>query len=79
MYNIQRYPQTVTAFVGIDTTLFGKTYYSKSDKWWLRQGKRVAGRPLQDLAVSRQITAGGKGRDYGNTTKLLIYLQEQVL
>lgn len=32
-----RYPNMVQAFVGIDTCPYGAHYYSKSDKWWLRQ------------------------------------------
>lgn len=34
---IPRYPEKVKAFIGIDTCPFGNKYYSKSDKWWLRQ------------------------------------------
>jgi len=34
---IKRYPQIVKAFVSIDSTPFGEKYYSKSDRWWLRQ------------------------------------------
>ena len=33
---ICRYPEMVKAFVSIDSTPYGD-YYSKSDKWWLRQ------------------------------------------
>ncbi len=32
-----RYPDKVLAFIAIDTTPFGKDYYSRSDKWWLKQ------------------------------------------
>lgn len=31
------YPEMVAAFVGIDTCPYGERYYSRSDKWWLRQ------------------------------------------
>ncbi|MDL2235710.1 alpha/beta hydrolase [Christensenellaceae bacterium OttesenSCG-928-L17] len=34
---IQRYPERVFAFIAIDTSPYGEIYYSKSDKWWLRQ------------------------------------------
>ena len=34
---IKRYPEIVSRFVAIDSTPFGEKYYSKSDKWWLRQ------------------------------------------
>lgn len=33
---ICRYPEMAKAFVSIDSTPYGE-YYSKSDKWWLRQ------------------------------------------
>jgi pimeloyl-ACP methyl ester carboxylesterase len=32
-----KYPEKVLGLVGIDTTPFGKKYYSKSDLWWLKQ------------------------------------------
>ena len=31
------YPGMVRGFVALDTTPFGLSYYSASDKWWLRQ------------------------------------------
>lgn len=34
---LKRYPEFVIGFIGIDTTPFGLSYYSASDKWWLRQ------------------------------------------
>ena len=34
---IKRYPDVVKGFVSIDSTPFGEKYYSKTDKWWLRQ------------------------------------------
>lgn len=34
---IAKYPSMVSAFVAIDTTPYGDMYYSKSDRWWLRQ------------------------------------------
>ena len=32
-----RWPEYVRAFIGIDTCPYGDGYYSRSDKWWLRQ------------------------------------------
>ncbi len=32
-----RYPESVLAFVAIDTCPFGKRYYSRSDLFWLKQ------------------------------------------
>ena len=34
---IKRFPERVRAFVSIDSTPFGGKYYSRSDRWWLRQ------------------------------------------
>lgn len=34
---LKYYPEIVMGFIGIDTTPFGLSYYSNSDKWWLRQ------------------------------------------
>lgn len=39
---ILRYPEMVKGFIGIDTTPYGEAYYSKSDKWWLRQVEWMA-------------------------------------
>ncbi|MEX1376132.1 MAG: alpha/beta hydrolase [Eubacteriales bacterium] len=36
------YPEKVEGFVALDTTPFGLKYYSKSDKWWLRQVEPMA-------------------------------------
>jgi pimeloyl-ACP methyl ester carboxylesterase len=32
-----QYPERVLAFIALDTTPFGLSYYSPSDKWWLKQ------------------------------------------
>ena len=34
---IKRFPEVVKGFVSIDSCPYGEVYYSKSDKWWLRQ------------------------------------------
>ena len=34
---LTRHPETVEGFVGIDTCPYGEGYYSRSDRWWLRQ------------------------------------------
>ena len=34
---IKRFPEVVKGFVSIDSTPFGEKYYSRSDRWWLRQ------------------------------------------
>lgn len=34
---LKYYPELAIGFIGIDTTPFGLSYYSNSDKWWLRQ------------------------------------------
>lgn len=38
---ISRYPERVRAFISIDSCPYGD-YYSKSDKWWLRQVEWMA-------------------------------------
>lgn len=55
-----RYPEMVTAFIGIDTTPYGSRYYSKSDKWWLRQIEWMSYcYPLKAMkkAISKQVSA----------------------
>lgn len=37
-----RYPDMVEGFIALDTTPFGKKYYSKSDLWWLKKVKPLA-------------------------------------
>ena len=37
-----RHPEKVKAFIGIGTTPYGEVYYSKSDKFWLRQVEWMA-------------------------------------
>ena len=32
-----RYPDRASAFISIDSCPYGEKYYSKSDRWWLRQ------------------------------------------
>lgn len=39
---LKRYAEFGIGFIGIDTTPFGRSYYSASDKWWLRQIERMA-------------------------------------
>lgn len=34
---LKYYSEPAVGFIGIDTTPFGLSYYSNSDKWWLRQ------------------------------------------
>lgn len=34
---LKRFPEIVEGFVSIDSCPYGEKYYSKSDKWWLRQ------------------------------------------
>lgn len=34
---LKQYAEFSIGFIGIDTTPFGLSYYSNSDKWWLRQ------------------------------------------
>lgn len=34
---LKRFPECVQGFVSVDSCPFGEKYYSRSDKWWLRQ------------------------------------------
>ncbi len=34
---IRRYSERAEAFISIDSTPYGNVYYSRSDRWWLRQ------------------------------------------
>lgn len=40
---LKKYEDMAAGFIGIDTTPFGLSYYSNSDKWWLRQIEWMAG------------------------------------
>lgn len=40
---LKKYEDMAVGFIGIDTTPFGLSYYSGSDKWWLRQIEWIAG------------------------------------
>lgn len=69
---ISRYPAMVLAFVAIDTTPYGDRYYSKSDKWWLRQVERMAYLyPFRAMkkAIAKQVSATKNG--YENMVSML--------
>lgn len=40
---IKRFPYVLKGFVLIDSTPFGEKYYSRSDRWWLRQIEWMSG------------------------------------
>ena len=57
---IKRYPALVKAFISIDSTPFGDAYYSRSDKWWLKQVEWMARLYPADMmkkAISGQVSA----------------------
>ncbi len=61
---IKRYPEKVTAFIGIDTTPYGEDYYSKLDKWLLRQVEWMAHLyPLEMMkrAIAKQVSVTEHG------------------
>ncbi len=63
---IKRYPDIVSAFISIDSTPYGKEYYSGSDFFWLRQVERLAHLyPLGAMkkAIAKQNTATKDGYD----------------
>jgi pimeloyl-ACP methyl ester carboxylesterase len=37
-----RYPEKVSAFIALDTTPLGVSYYSALDRWWLKQVEPIA-------------------------------------
>ena len=69
---IKRYPERVIGFVSIDSTPFGEKYYSRSDKWWLRQIEWMSNLyPDKSLrkAVAKQCTR--TERSYQNMLNML--------
>lgn len=69
---ISRYPTMVSAFVAIDTTPYGDRYYSKSDKWWLRQIEWMAYLyPFRAMkkAIAKQVSVTKNG--YENMVSML--------
>lgn len=52
---IQRYPEYVTTFIGIDTSPYGEGYYSGFDKWILRQMEWMA--MLYPLSILKEAIA----------------------
>lgn len=52
---LQRYPDYTTAFIGIGTTPYGEAYYSKMDKWLLRQIEWMA--QLYPFSILREAMA----------------------
>lgn len=69
---IARYPSMVFAFVAIDTTPYGDMYYSKSDRWWLRQIEWMSYLyPFHSMqkALAKQVSATKDG--YENMLSML--------
>ncbi|MCR4648703.1 MAG: alpha/beta hydrolase [Lachnospiraceae bacterium] len=51
---LKRFPEIVEGFVSIDSCPYGEKYYSKSDKWWLRQVEWMA-KLYPDKALRKSI------------------------
>ncbi len=69
---IKRYPETVKAFIGIDTTPYGEGYYSKSDIFWLKRIETLAKLyPINAMkrAVAKQVSVTENG--YKNMLSML--------
>jgi pimeloyl-ACP methyl ester carboxylesterase len=67
-----RYPNMVSSFIAIDTTPYGEEYYSKYDKWWLRQVEwMLALYPFKAMkkAIAKQVAATTYG--YENMLSML--------
>ena len=72
---IKRYPEIVKGFVSIDSTPFGEKYYSKSDRWILRQIEWMSALyPDKSLrkAIAKQVTR--TERSYQNMYRMLMRL-----
>lgn len=77
---IKRSPDLVKGFVAIDTTPYGKLYYSKSDMWWLQQiewmAKLYPDKMLRK-AIAKQCTT--KERSYQNMMQMLSVYEKNEL
>ena len=77
---IKRYPYLVKGFVSIDSTPFGEKYYSKSDRWWLRQIEWMSAfytdKALRK-AVAKQVTR--TERSYRNMYQMLSFYDKKEL
>jgi pimeloyl-ACP methyl ester carboxylesterase len=77
---IKRFPELVRGFVAIDSTPFGEKYYSKSDKWWLRQIEWMSALyPDKSLrkAVAKQVSR--TERSYQNMYQMLSFYDKKEL
>lgn len=77
---LARYPAMVKALIGIDTTPYGEIYYTKSDKWWLKQIEWMSNLfPGQFLkkSIAKQNTATREG--YENMLSMLEIYQKKEL
>lgn len=69
---IKRFPERVRGFVSIDSTPFGEDYYSKSDRWWLRQIEwmsRLYPFEMMKKALAKQVAVSRDARR--NMTEML--------
>ncbi len=69
---IKRHPEVVQGFISIDSTPYGEKYYSKSDKWWLRQVEWMAmlyPNPLLKRGIAKQCTRTKEA--YDNMKRML--------
>ncbi len=56
---LTKYPERALGFVGIDTCPFGRSYYSDSDLWWIRQmgwTTRTYPREMLISSISRSVS-----------------------
>ena len=77
---IKRFPDIVKGFVSIDSCPFGDKYYSKSDRWWLRQIEWMSNLyPDKALrkAIAKQCTRCE--RSYQNMLKMLSVYEKKEL
>ncbi len=77
---IRRFPEYVKGFVSIDSCPFGEKYYSKSDRWWLKQIEWMAAlfpdKTLRRL-IAKQCTRADKS--YRNMYQMLSFYEKKEL
>ena len=77
---LKRFPDVVKGFVSLDSTPFGEKYYSRSDRWWLRQIEWMSGLYPDNTirkAIAKQCTT--TERAYKNMLGMLgIYSKKEL-
>jgi pimeloyl-ACP methyl ester carboxylesterase len=77
---IKRFPSIVKAFVSIDSTPYGNSYYSKSDVFWLKQVEWMAYLyPVKSLKKAMAKQVGVTSNTYDNMISMLsVYSKKEL-